>query len=175
MHRALTEGLVSHQGGALVVLQCASDDLAGRGRALIDQHHQRQALVDALGDIVESSERVSAAAALVELGRCFVDEFALGELPVGRHHGNVLWQKGSRQRYGCIKVATWVIAKIKHQALELRVFLVNFFCLAGKIFDGSFLKLADPNPAIARLQELTAHRLGANFVPNDGDREAAIL
>ena len=112
---------------------------------------------------------------MVELGRCFVSEFTLGELPVGRHHDDVLWQKGSRQRYGCIKVATWVITKIKHQALELRVFLVNFFCLAGKIFDCSFLKLADPNPAIARLQELAAHRLGANFIPRDGDREAAIL
>ena len=158
-----------------MVLQCASDDFAGRGRALIDQNHQRQALVDALGDIVETSQRVSSAAALVELGRCFVGEFAFGELPVGRHHDDVLWQKGSRQRYGCIKVATWVITKIKHQALELRVFLVNFLCLAGKIFDCSLLKLADPNPAIARLQELAAHRLRANFISRDGDREAAIL
>ena len=44
LHRALAEGLRAHDGGALVVLQGAGDDLAGRGRAFVDQHHQRHLL-----------------------------------------------------------------------------------------------------------------------------------
>ena len=41
LHRALAEGLLPDDDGAVVVLERAGDDLRGRGAAAVDQHHHR--------------------------------------------------------------------------------------------------------------------------------------
>ena len=46
LHRALAEAARADQHRPVLVLQRAGDDLAGRGRAAVDQHHQRQAAGD---------------------------------------------------------------------------------------------------------------------------------
>ena len=92
LHRALAEGLRAHDGGALVVLQRAGDDLAGRGRAFVDQHHQRHGL-DRRG---QALQRVGAAAAQVVLGRGLEGGLGLGDLAVGGDHRHVARQEGGR-------------------------------------------------------------------------------
>ena len=94
LYRALAEGLVAHDDAAFVVLQRARHNLAGRGRAFVDQHHQRHVFKCAFGGFGHAFDRVCAAAALVKLGRGFVDEFAFGQLPVGGDHSHVLGQEG---------------------------------------------------------------------------------
>ena len=149
-------------------------DFTGRGRAFIDQHHQGHGLQGTLGDLVEAFERVNATA-LVKLGRRFVGELAFSQLAIGRHHGHVFWQKSRRDGHRRIQVTTRVVAQVKHQAFELGVLLVDFFQLAGKVFYGAFLKLAQANPGVTGLQHLAPYRLRADFLTRDGDREGAVL
>ena len=158
-----------------MVLQCAGDNFAGRGRALVDQHHQRHCLESAFGRVMQSLEWIRTGAPLVKLGRCLVGELALWQLPIGRDHGYVFWQKSRRQGHCSVEVATGVIAQVKHQALELGVLLVDFFGLSGEVFHSAFLELADPDPAITGFNQFAPHRLGANLVARDGDRETAVL
>ncbi|MPM90811.1 hypothetical protein SDC9_137933 [bioreactor metagenome] len=61
LHRALAEGLRAHDGGALVILQRTGHDFAGRGRAFVDQHHQRH-LLEGGG---QAAQRIAAATGIV--------------------------------------------------------------------------------------------------------------
>ena len=154
-----------------MVLQGTGDDLAGRGRALIDQHHQRDRLEVATGHLFQAFQRVRATAALVIAGRGLVYEFAFSQLAVGRHHGDIFRQKRSRDGHGGIKVTARVIAQVQHQPLQIGLLFVHVFHLAGKVCHRAFLELAQANPAITGLDHLGFDALGLDFFAHDGHRE----
>ena len=90
LDRAFAEGLRAHDGRALVILQRAGDDLAGRGRTLVDQHHQRHGL----DRCRQLAQRVSIATAGVILGRGLEGRTRLRELTIGRDHRHLGRQEG---------------------------------------------------------------------------------
>ena len=168
LHRALAKGLGAHDGGALVVLQGARDDLRSRGRAFVDQHHQRH-LLDRCGQCLDRIDTTAG----VELGRCAESGLALGQLAVGGHHHHIGRQEGGRNGDGGVEQTTGVVAQIEHQALQVRVLLVELVDLAHKVFHRAFLELRDAHPAVTGLHHLGFDRLGLDLGAGDGDGETA--
>src|SRR5712671_2715109 len=99
LYRPLAEGTRADDGGALVVLQGAGDDLRSRGRAAVDQDDDRFALGKVAGPHVESLRLLGVAAT----GR---DDLALLQKCVG--HRDRLIQQAAR-----------IVAKVEDIALEL--------------------------------------------------------
>ena len=172
LHRALAEGLRAHDGGALVVLQRAGDDLAGRGRAFVDEHDQRH-LLQRLG---QAPQRVGAAAAQVVLGRGLEGLLRIGDLAVGRDDHRVGRQERRRDRDRALEQAARVVAQVEHQALHVRAPACRAprACLAKSSTVRSW-NWADAQPRVAGLDDLGAHALGADLLADDRHREAAAL
>ena len=63
LHRALAERAGAHHDRPAVILQRAGHDLGGRGRAAVDQHHDRQAVDQVAAPGVEPLHAVGAPAA----------------------------------------------------------------------------------------------------------------
>ena len=171
LHRALAKSLAAHNGGALVVLQGARHDFAGRRRTFVNQHHQ----VHFFQPGWQVFERVQARAALVIGGSRTQGLLAVGGLAVGGNYCYVLGQKRRRNSHRCIEQTTRVVAQVQHQALDFRVLLVDFVDLFDKVFHRAFLKHAHPHPAVAGLDELAAHRLLLDLFTDDGHREGAVF
>ena len=171
LHRALAEGLRAHHDGAMVILQRTGDDFARRCRAFIDQHDQRHRL-HCIGQL---AQRVRAAAAQVELGRGLEGRLRFGDLSVGRHDHGVARQEGRGHRDRCFEQAARIVAQVEHEALQVRVLLVDVFELLREVVDRAVLELADAQPGITGLDELGAHALHADLFAHDRHREAARL
>ena len=154
---------------AVVVLQRAGDDLAGRGRAFVDEHDQRH-LLHGLG---QAAQRIGAAAALVVLGRRLEGRLRVGHLAVGGDDDRIVRQERRRDRDRAFEQAARVVAQVEHQALQVRVLLVEVLQLGGEVLDRAVLELADAQPGVARLDHLGAHALGADLLAHDVDREGA--
>ena len=175
LHRAFAKGLVAHDGATLVVLQSAGDDLAGRGRTFVHQHHQGHVFQHAFGGVGHAFDRVRAAPALVKLGRGFVDELAFCQLPVGRDHRHVFRQERRRNGHRRVEQTAWVVAQIKHHAFEVGLGFVDFFGFFGEIIHRALLELRQANPGVTRLDDPATHRLRADLLAGDHHIEGAVL
>ena len=170
LHRALAESLAAQDGAALVILQGTRHDLAGGSRTFVDQHHQG----NGFQRCGQPPQRIGASA-LVELGRCLVDELAFGQLAIGGNHRDVLGQERGRHRDRSVEQAARIVAQVEHHALEVWLGLVDFLDLPGEIIHRPLLELRQADPGIARLDHLAAHRLRADFFARDRHRKAAVL
>ena len=98
LHRALAEGALAENRGAVVVLQRAGEDLRGGGAEAIDQHRQRAGIGDAGLRVVLHFE------------------FAGGDLEL-HHRALVDEQAGERGGFG--QIAAAIAAQVEHQAVDL--------------------------------------------------------
>ena len=155
----------------MVVLQRAGDDLAGRGRALVDEDDQRHLL----HRVRQAPQRIGAATTLVVLGRRLERRLRIGKLAVGRDDDRVGRQERRRDRDRALEQAARVVAQVEDEALQVRVLLVQVLQLVDEILDGAILELADTQPRVARLDHLGADALGADLLADDVDREGAPL
>jgi hypothetical protein len=150
---------------------CTGDDLARRGRAFVDEQDQRHVL----DGLRQALQRVAAAAAQV-VGRVRLEGLLrVGDLAVGRDDDVVGRQERRSDRDRALEQAARVVAQVEHQALQVRLLLVDVLELLREVLDGAVLELAHAQPRIARLDDLRAHALGADLLAHDRDREAAAL
>ena len=113
----------------MVILQRTGDDFARRCRAFIDQHDQRHRL----HRIGQLAQRVRAAAAQVELGRGLEGRLRFGDLSVRGHDHGVARQEGRGHRDRCFEQAAGIVAQVEHEALQVRVLLVDVFELLREV------------------------------------------
>ena len=139
LHRSLAEGARAHEERTVVILQRAGDDLRGRGRAAVDQHHQRQLA----GDVARLGVEALGVVRPPRLGR---DDLALVEEIV-------------RHLDGLVEKPTRIVAQVEDDALEPGADL--FPDLLHRVLDAVRRLLAERGDAdVADLAfGLPAHRL----------------
>ena len=155
LHRALAEGLGTHDDGPFMILQGAGDDLGGGGGAGIHQHHQGRAGQHVIGTGLELQGRVRDP----PLG---IDDEALGEEGIADGDGTVEHPAG-------------IVAQVQHQALEVPLV---FGAQAGEgveqVLGGTGLEIGDAHIAEARRQEAALDALHMNDIPNQFHLEGLI-
>ncbi len=124
LNEALAEGGFAHDQGAIVILQRAGDNLSGRSRVAIDQHHDGEvfAVVAMRGHVV-----------LVRIGAAAL-----------RNDGLPLGQQVVANVHRLAQQASGIAAQVKDQALERPKALDGVFhFLAGGLLELGEVDVAD--------------------------------
>ena len=172
LHRALAEGCGTHHHRTLVVLQRAGDDFRGRGRAVVDQHHDRHVLDGRR----QPAQRIFTAAKRVFLGRRGVVVLGIGQAPVGRDDQGTRLEKGGRDADRRMQQAARVVAHVQHQAGQLAVrLLVHALDGARQIIDRTLLELGQADVREAGLGEFGLDALDADHFADQGEFERTVF
>ncbi len=172
LHRALAERGLAHDHRALVVLQRAGDDLRGRRRIGVGQHHHRD-LLEQRRQILQRIVLDRRQPVIVEVG--LVDPLGVGHLAIGRDHGHVLGQEGRRHADRALQHAAAVVAQVQHQALHVRILLRQLGQAPAQIGHGALLEAGQADPADGRIDHLGLDRLHADLGARDRHREGAFF
>ena len=113
LHGALPKGAVTHDDGALVVLQGARHDFGSGGRGGVDEHDDRYGFRERR----EIGERAHGVAAAVVGFDRLEDIVGLRRAALRRHHVGVGGQEGGGHADGRLQKAARVVSEVKNETL----------------------------------------------------------
>lgn len=122
LNRSFAIGALSEDKGAVVVFECARDDLGGRSGAVVDENNDRIIGLGIDVGCVSFARRRRTA--------CVCDDHAFGE-------------KGIGNTDGLVKESTWIVAQVENQAAQLFDFEGHTFECCEHFAGGVLLKVFD--------------------------------
>ena len=152
LDRTLAKAALAHHDRAALILQGPGDDFRSRGRARVDQHDHRHAL----GQIARNHAFGAEVFVIPHIAAALRNDIALG-------------QEDVRQGHCFFQRTAWILAQVKHQAVQLAAgLLLQVFQRLRDIGADVGAEFVDRDDADAFLH-FPGHRLQLDHPARDGD------